>query len=200
MDRVFPAGSYAFQTTLQDTSSSCTSHASTWRCYPYEQGSNATFFWIIDAHDSPDSDDPSYTVSSSDNPFAPSFKDLNATLLEPNTPNERLTFSYDMDKTVIPSDSLTPTNQAAQCTFRATKFEATLWTRRRDDQEIDTNGTSATGSSTNYAPWPANVEVSQVKTSEQGEPQCEDRDGNLIADVQASDGDCVCGYASFQEN
>lgn len=192
---MFPAGSYSFKTTLQQNSSSCTSRSTTWRCYPFADGSDATFTWIIDSHKSSDSDSPSYTVSSSENPFAPSFTNLTTTHLDKGSPDERLSFSFEMDRTVIPSDSLTPTNRAAQCTFRDTKIEATLWLRRKDGQQLDPERLS---SSSNFGAWPADVEVFQRKEAEQGEPRCEDRDGNMIADVQAGAGDCVCGYASFE--
>lgn len=193
-EAVFPAGSYSFATTLQKTSTSCTSHSTTWRCYPYEDSSNATFFWIITSDTSRDADSPFYTVSSTETPFAPSFANLTATLSGRGTSDERLTFFFDMDKTVIPSDSLTPSNRAAECTFKGTRFETTLWTRRRDGREIDPDREA----SSNFAAWPADVEVIQTKDSEEGEPRCEDRDGNKITDVQAGDGECVCGYASFE--
>lgn len=101
-----------------------------------------------------------------------------------------------MDKTVIPSDSLTPNNRAAQCTFGGTKFEATIWTRRKDGREISPGSDGGH----NFAAWPADVEVTQTKNSEDGELRCEDRDGNRITGVQAGDGECVCGYANFEGN
>lgn len=200
-DPVFPAGSYSFTTALQRTATDCTSNPSTWRCFPYESGSNATFFWIITG--GIDSEPDSYTVSSTENPFAPSFTNLTAKLSGRGTRNERLEFSFDMDKTVVPSDALTSDNRAAECTFRGTKFETTLWTRRGDGRAVDTktddDDDDGGGSSrrSSFSPWPADVEIIQTMAAEEGEPRCEDRDGTRITDVQAGDGECVCGYASF---
>jgi hypothetical protein len=112
-----------------------------------------------------------------------------------DSPDERLSFSFEMDRTVVPSDSLTPANRAASCTFSDTKIEATLWLRRKDGEELDPKELK---SSSNFGTWPADVEVFQSKEMEQGEPRCQDGDGNVIADVQAGAGDCVCGYASFE--
>lgn len=194
-DPTFPAGSYSFNTRLQETTTSCTSRSTTWRCYPFEEGKNATFFWVIHSQNASDANSPSYTVSSTDNPFAPSFTNLTATVAGRDTPDERLTFFFDMDKTVVPSDSLTPSNQAALCTFGGTRFEATIWTRRKDGKEIGSDREAGS----NFAAWPADVEVVQSKQSEEDQPRCEDRDGNRITDVQAADGECVCGYANFDK-
>jgi hypothetical protein len=189
-DPVFPAGSYAFETTLQKTSTSCTSRSSTWRCYPYSQNSNATFFWIIDEDEDKKG---KFSVSSSENPFAPSFSNLTASVLDRDGTNERMVFEFDMAKTVVPEDALTPDNRAAKCTFSGTRFQATMWTKRGSTKEAGDVDTSK-----RFGAWPGDVEIIQSKKSELGQPECEDDDGNAIADVQASSGECSCDYANFE--
>lgn len=188
-DQSFPAGSFAFEVHLQETSTNCTSNPSTWRCYPYSTGDSATFFWIITAHSS------SFTISSTDNPFAPTFTDRPLTVLDAGKSTERLRFSFSMTKSVVPSDKLTANNRAASCTFADTVFEATLWTRRRG------NTTLAEGESepadVKFGDWPRNAEIVQRKDYELGQPKCMDSDGSAIADVQAESGTCSCQYANF---
>src|SRR6478735_999560 len=127
----FPAGSFAFKADLQNTTTDCTSNPSTWRCYPYEKGSSATFFWIISSNN-----DSSYNISSTENPFAPSFTNLTLKVLDKDTSQERLQFSFSMNKTIVPDDQLSSSNRAAKCTFDDTLFEATLWTQRRRGDEV----------------------------------------------------------------
>ncbi|KAH7321381.1 hypothetical protein B0I35DRAFT_408336 [Stachybotrys elegans] len=186
----FPVGSYAFNTTLQRTVSDCTSNPSTWRCYPYEHGESASFFWIITQ-----GNPGSFNISSSDNPFAPSFSNVTLEILDGNEPTERLVFSFSMEKTVVPGGGITPSNRAAQCTFDDTTFEATLWTRRRRGRTIDLPPPAQS----DYTAWPGDVEVAQVKPSALGSPpRCQDSSGTAIADVQAATGGCECRYASFE--
>lgn len=184
-DAPFPAGSYSFETTLQTASTDCTSRSSTWRCYPYNIDSNATFFWVLNPSDG------GYTISSSENPFAPSFDNITLSTVDKDGEDERLTFEFDIDRTVIPEDALTEDNRAAKCIFANTKFQATLWTKRGADENADKGGSK-------FAHWPGDVEIVQRKESELGQPVCEDDDGNAIADVQASSGDCTCEYANFE--
>lgn len=181
----FPAGSYSFETTLQSTTTDCTSRASTWRCYPYNIDSNATFFWILSPSDG------GYTISSSENPFAPSFDNLTLSTVDKDGDDERLTFEFEMERSVVPEDALTEDNRAAKCRFAGTKFQATLWTKRGVPADADTDGGK-------FARWPGDVEIVQSKEAELGQPVCEDADGNAIADVQASSGECTCDYANFE--
>lgn len=192
-DQSFPAGSFAFQVDLQDTLTNCTSNPSTWRCYPYTAGDSATFYWIITAHDA--SSSSPYTVSSTENPFAPSFSDRPLSVLDAGKPTERLHFSFSTTKTVVPSDNLTESNRAATCSFADTVFSATLWTRRRGGKTVSAD--EPTPGNVKFGDWPRDVQVEQTKKSELGQPRCEDGDGNVIADVQAEAGSCACEYANF---
>ncbi|KAI5458071.1 hypothetical protein BGZ63DRAFT_427359 [Mariannaea sp. PMI_226] len=190
-DQSFPAGSFSFKADLQETSTNCTSNPSTWRCFPYNIGDAATFYWVITANGSTNSSSP-FTISSSDNPFAPSFSNVPLKLLDKGEPTERLHFSFTMTKKVVPSGSLSPSNRAAECSFSGTVFEATMWTRQKGKSNV---GEPDPGD-TIYGPWPRNVEIVQSKESQLGQPQCEDSDGNVIADVQAESGTCSCRYSN----
>ncbi|KAI6783142.1 uncharacterized protein J7T54_000644 [Emericellopsis cladophorae] len=184
---VFPEGSYSFETTLQRQATSCTSRESTWRCYPYKSGSNATFFWILSTSENND-----LVVTSSENPFAPRFANLTTKMEDKGSANERVTFEFDMERTVVPSDALTSENRAAKCTFPDTKFQATLWTRR------GVTGNPDAQASDKFNAWPGDVEITQTKKAVLGQPECVDDNGVQIADVQAGSGDCVCDYANFE--
>ncbi|KAJ3520796.1 hypothetical protein NM208_g13568 [Fusarium decemcellulare] len=188
LDPSFPAGSYAFKATLQETSTECTSNPSTWRCYPYAEGSPATFFWVITYVNT-----QYYRISSTNNPFAPSFTNLTLELLDEDTSKERLRFSFSMNKTVVPDDKLSSDNRAARCAFDNTHFEATMWTRKSDDQSNDDDESE----SSKFAPWPGDVEIVQRKTSESGSPKCVDADGDAVADIKPGSGTCECRYTNF---
>ncbi|KAF5974308.1 hypothetical protein FCOIX_8372 [Fusarium coicis] len=179
----FPAGSFAFKADLQNTTTDCTSNPSTWRCYPYEKGSSTTFFWIISS-----TNGSSYNISSTENPFAPSFTNLTLNVLDKDTSLERLQFSFSMNKTVVPDDKLSSSNRAAKCTFDDTLFEATLWTQRKRGDEAAGN--------TKFAAWPGDVDVVQRKTFNGGSPNCVDSEGGQVGDVKSESGACECRYAN----
>ena len=187
----FPIGSYTFNTTLQQQQTDCTTNPATWRCYPYNIGQAASFSWVI-------TQDPNnkglYTISASDNPFAPSFKNLSLFLKDSSTPNERFEFEFSINKTVVPTAPLSTGNTAAQCVFENTQFQGTIWTRQHNGMGIETPKDGGV----KYSPWPGDVEVVQTTNANAGEPKCVDAKGNDLAAIQAGTGDCTCEYASFK--
>ncbi|KAM0559393.1 hypothetical protein ACHAPJ_004420 [Fusarium lateritium] len=181
----FPAGSFAFKADLKNTTTECTSNPSTWRCYPYTTGSSATFFWIITPNN-----DTSYNISSTENPFVPSFTNLTLNIIDKDTSKERLQFSYTMDKTVVPDDKLSSSNRAAKCTFNNTLFEATLWTQRSGDgDDGDDSG--------KFKSWPGDAEIVQRRMPGSGSPDCVDSEGDSIGDIKSGSGTCECRYANY---
>ncbi|KAH7153160.1 hypothetical protein EDB81DRAFT_447944 [Dactylonectria macrodidyma] len=186
-DQSFPAGSFSFEVDLQETSTNCTSNTSTWRCYPYTTGDSATFFWVITADSS-----SAYTISSTENPFAPSFTNRSLAVLDAGKPTERLRFFYSMSKEVVPSENLTSNNRAATCTFDETRFEATLWTRRRGNDTVD-----PASDDIKFGAWPGDAEIVQSKSGTLGPLKCEDSNGNRIGNVQAKPGTCECRYSNI---
>lgn len=187
-DPNFPAGSFSFKADLQKPSTECTSNPSTWRCYPYAQGEPATFFWIITYVNT-----QFYRISSTDNPFAPSFTNLTLELLDEDTPEERLLFSFPMNKTVVPDNQLSSSNRAARCTFDDTRFEATLWTHRSEGH----GSGRGKSQSSKFVAWPGDVEIVQRKVPESGSPRCVDGDGDKVGDIKSGSGACECRYANF---
>ncbi|OAQ97277.1 hypothetical protein LLEC1_02014 [Akanthomyces lecanii] len=133
----------------------------------------------------------SYYVSGAENPFAPDFANLAATMLDADQPTERLTFAFSANKTVVPADAAAPGSRVARCTYTGTVFQATLWTRCRGGKPFE-----APSHPSQYAPWPGDFEVSQYKNSTIGDPVCVDQQGKSIADIQAAGGSCLCRYSS----
>lgn len=191
---VFPAGSYSFDTYLRENSTGCTSRATSWLCYPESAsgggssiGGRATFYWTLQA-----AGPRSYYVSGAENPFAPDFANLAATMLDADQPTERLTFAFSANKTVVPAaDAAAPGSRVARCTYTGTVLQATLWTRRRGGQLFEPPSRPS-----QYAPWPGDFEVTQYKNSTIGDPVCVDQQGKSVADIQAAGGSCMCRYSS----
>ncbi len=211
---LFPAGSYSFTAALTNISTGCTSNASTWRCYPFSTYqpstpdlSSATFYWIIEPVTT-----YSYVISSSDNPFAPSFANVSLTLEDANLDTERFTFEFTMKKPVTTSAPLEVGNdKAAVCWFNQTVMSATIWTRIRASYPANITSVEAPVNATNvFAPWPFKVEVNQGQGGagkSNSAPDCRDSrgrpmGGDLRPDVnETSDGagtDCSCRYANFE--
>ena len=134
-----------------------------------------------------------FIISSSPNPFAPSFANLTMSLEDANTSTERYTFNFSMNNTIIPDASITPDHRVAKCIFEGTMFWGTLWTRQHNGAEI----TEPSQGGVNFGSWPGDVEVVQEMDATLGEPKCFDFSGNPIADVQAGQGTCECQYASL---
>ncbi|KAK0657294.1 hypothetical protein B0T16DRAFT_452776 [Cercophora newfieldiana] len=194
---LFPAGSYAFTTSLTSVSTSCITASLTWRCFPYSTFSlsnpslsSATFYWVIKPVTS-----YSYAISSSDNPFAPSFSDIPLTLIHGNQNTERFTFNFTMGFVVTPST--TSTSAATRCTFNDTLMSATVWTRMRAEYPKGIELVEAPRNATRvFAPWPFRVEVSQVA---RGRPECRDVEGRVVdVDFEGTgDGECRCEYGNW---
>lgn len=123
----FPAGSYTLQTFLDTTSSNCTSNPASWNCQPSvtyatsPTDSMATFNWIIAA--SGQGSSQTFTISSTDNPFAIDFSSATLSLVGSGTPNERYTFTTNVRKNGFPSFNV-------KCFFNDTQFTANMYTKK----------------------------------------------------------------------
>ncbi|KAK1830312.1 hypothetical protein QBC39DRAFT_113379 [Podospora conica] len=205
---VFPGGSYSFTTALASVSTGCTSNPYTWRCFPFAtydpakpELSAAVFSWII----RPASAD-SLVISSSDNPFAPSFSNITLQLLAPGQHQERFTFNLTLERSVAAGVSLEPgSNEAAFCSFNQTVMSVTIWTRAPAEYpggvgELDVLREEPR--SIAFAPWPFAVEVRQVQRSEDGSPECRTMGGRPVGGDLSSgrtgkEGECRCEYRNF---
>ncbi|KAI1342807.1 hypothetical protein F5Y15DRAFT_269306 [Xylariaceae sp. FL0016] len=216
---IFPAGSYSFTTALTSISTSCTSNAATFRCYPYtiysnssttsESASAVTYQWTISGSSSSSTSNPSYTISSTSNPFAPSFANVSAALLDRDQDTERLTFSVPLPAfAVVPAQDIDPTgaDRAATCYYNDTVMSATLWTRGArasfpsDLTSSVDGGDGEAVASTDFAAWPYRVEISQTAAGGpgSGSPDCRDDGGNSVGSFEISgDEECGCWYMNY---
>jgi hypothetical protein len=194
---------------LTNVSTSCTNDSATFRCYPFSPYSPlspdtaaATFDWIITPVTS-----YSYTISSSDNPFAPQFANITLAMRDLNRYTERFDFNFTMAKPVVPSTVLpgTPASDGqgggvTTCWFNETVMSATIWTRMRADYPKNlTTVPDPRNASNTFAPWPYRVEVRQVQQAGPGVPNCRDSNGRPFGNfaVAGDGGDCGCYYANF---
>lgn len=173
----FPIGAYAITAFLTNTSTSCTSNASTWSCYPYTTyssdptGSEAPFNWIITAAAA----DNTFQISSSDNPLSLAFANASLTLLDADSPTERYTFSVpNIVKTVLPSVSLTNDNVRSTCFYNSTVLHASLYTRMNATLLGDlTIPQAQMGRGVNFnQTWPGAVMVEQTAAGGSEVPNC----------------------------
>ena len=220
----FPAGAYAVSTYLTTAVTDCTTQASTWRCFPYSLYSPSTanaalvtFNWLINATDtSPtstsapgqSSSPPSYTISSSDNPFAITFNNVSLTLVDAGRPSERYTFALPLDKYVVPNAPITGDNTAAACWYNATRFEANLFTR----MSAGANDTASASGSAPPAPtptngwqaWPYAVNVTQRIAGGDNVPNCYQLTNGVLGRPvtqglapKSASNICECGWKNF---
>ncbi|KAK3695291.1 hypothetical protein B0T22DRAFT_438302 [Podospora appendiculata] len=208
---LFPAGSYTFTTALTNVSTNCTrGNPSAWRCYPYSTYdpsapslAAAAFSWVITPATL-----YSYVISSSDNPFAPSFANVSLTLLDGNQYTERFTFRFPMAKAVVPATATAtgPGPGPAVCWFNSTVVSATIWTRMRASYPASITGVpSPTNASYTFAPWPFAVEVKQSQEAGEDVPDCRDASGRAVdsggggggGGGGTGSGECACWYSNY---
>jgi hypothetical protein len=201
----FPAGSYAVQTYLSSVTTNCTSNPSTWRCYPYTTYaesttfSAATFSWIITMNQ-PWTNPPSYSISSTQNPFSIVFSSMPLTLKDSGLSTEHYFFILtSMNKPVVPSTAITPNNVATTCYFNQTSLEARLYTKMAKTYPPSSqSGTDNSTSTATFVPWPFAAYVDQTDSGGPNVPQCFDNAGNNIGSFAAeTGGECSCLYQNY---
>ncbi|KAI7260654.1 hypothetical protein KC343_g3560 [Hortaea werneckii] len=222
----FPLGEYSLVTALHAVNTSCTPNPATWRCYPYSvydssdpttaDSSMATFNWILsntsavyltnDTTDiTPAAGIPAnLTISSTNNPFSVTFTNETLTYIneEGNSTSARLTFSFQMHKSVIPSASITSNNAATQCYFNSTTFVGTMYLNARSSYPAsNAEGNDGAGGHTR---WPYAVEIQQSSPGGQHVPTCyETYNGQLgdevltVGDAQPDASQCLCSYRNY---
>ncbi|KAK3942163.1 hypothetical protein QBC46DRAFT_448055 [Diplogelasinospora grovesii] len=208
---LFPAGSYAFTTALANVSTGCTSNPSTWSCYPFSTYSPSapdlsatTFYWEIEPVTT-----YLYAISSSANPFAPTFTNVSLTLIDGNQYTERFAFNFTMAPKAVELSAQVGNDKNAKvtCWFNSTVMSATIWTRMRASYPANITEVAAPVNATNvFAPWPFAVEIKQVQDASNGVPDCRDAAGRPVggdlrpnATTQAQGGTvttCSCSYSN----
>jgi hypothetical protein len=216
----FPLGQYSFSTTLRAQQTNCTSNPATWRCYPYTvfdpsnpstfATSQSTFDWIITnssafyatstTPSTPSSGVPAnLTISSTANPFALTFAAQELTYsADSNATSLKLTFTFPLPKTVVPTSALISNNAATQCYFNSTILSGTIYLDAQPDSSANAQGDGS------YQSWPYAVEITQSSSGGEGTPECyEVVDGKLGERVseglepEGSEEECRCEYRNF---
>lgn len=170
----FPLGEWSLTTFLTNVSTSCTSNAATWRCYPYSTysessaSSEAILDWIITSNSSSDPTNSTLMISSSSNPFSLSFSNVPLTLHDANTATERYAFSINLIKQVSPTVALTSNNAADTCYYNSSMLTATMYTQMPATLSVSHSTTAATG----YLAWTGAVLVEQWSSGGASVPDC----------------------------
>lgn len=209
----FPVGSYTITTYLSTVTSNCTSNPATWLCYPYRTYTDsatlsaATFSWIISATSTTSSSaavnsnaPPSYTISSTINPFSLVFSSTPLILKDDNQATEHFSFVLTaMNKPVVPVVALASNNAATTCYFNQTTLEARLYTKMAKTYPASlagSNGNSSTASE--FAPWPYAASIEQTASGGNDVPNCYDAAGKKVGDFKAQmGGECSCAYQNY---
>lgn len=217
-EQPFPMGEFSFLTALTNVSTSCTSNAATWSCYPntvYSPSdpsrSLATFNWIISNTSStyatintpPTSSQgipANLTLSSTSNPFGITFSAQPLTYISPsgNSSAARYSFSLTMQKSVFPTTPITSENTATQCFFNSTTFAGSLYLSKTRTYPSEDTGS-------NFKEWPYAVEVSQSSLGGEDVPACYEYGNGSVGDrIPATDfaamsvnSQCACEYRNF---
>lgn len=214
---VFPIGQYTLNTALANVSTSCTSNAATWSCWPYTTYSasdpslsEATFNWILSNTSSEYPTNASMlttdssgvaaniTITPADDPFAITFTNQSLVYINNDT-QPRYTFSFTQSKSVVPSSAITSDGSQSTCFFNSTIFSATLYLSSSPAQDYSENSTS----SSSFASWPFAVEIKQTSPGGTGTPDCyETVNGNIGSAItsittEPEANTCVCDYKNF---
>ena len=142
-------------------------------------------------------------ISSSDNPFAPSFTNLSLTLLDPNQYTERFVFNFTMERAVVPSAPLAGNPATTTCWFNQTVMTATLWTRDRATYPSNISSVPEPRNATfNFDPWPYQVDIRETQAAGPNVPDCLDPAGNQVGDFHVTPApgaasDCACVYTNY---
>jgi hypothetical protein len=219
----FPLGEYSMVTALMSIDYGCASNQATWSCWPYTiyspsttQSSLATFNWII-RNTSEDYATPSspstpaegvpanLQISSTEDPFGISFTSKPLTFISQsgNSSAARLTFTFSMNKVVIPSQPITTTDANSKCFFNATTFTGTLYLsapRNYPGGDLQTSNSSG-----GFQQWPYAVEITQTANGGTDVPNCyETTNGQLGQQIfnpalvaMPSTDQCSCDYRNF---
>jgi hypothetical protein len=149
----------------------------------------------------PATNPPSYTISSTDNPFSIVFGAMPLTLKDSGLSTEYYSFVLTaMNKPVVPSTAITTANIATTCYFNQTSLEARLYTKMAKTYPSSSDSSSGTsGNSTaSFAPWPYAAYVDQTDSGGPNVPQCYDNNGNQVGYFAAeTGGECSCIYQNY---
>jgi hypothetical protein len=156
--------------------------------------------WIITMNE-PATNPPSYSISSTNNPFSIVFSAAPLTLMDSGLSTEYYSFVLiSLNKPVVPSTAITSDNIAATCYFNQTSLEARLYTKMSNTYPPSSG--SSTGTSSNntasFVPWPYAAFIGQTDAGGVNVPQCFDNSGNAVGSFTAeTGGECSCLYQNY---
>jgi hypothetical protein len=149
----------------------------------------------------PATNPPSYSISSTNNPFSIVFSAMPLTLKDSGLSTEYYSFVLtSMNKPVIPSSAITTGNIATTCYFNQTTLEARLYTKMAKTYPTSSESSSdSSGNSTApFSPWPYAAYVDQTDSGGPNVPQCFDNQGNGMGYFSAeTGGECSCLYQNY---
>jgi len=188
-------------TFLDTVRTDCTSNSATWRCFPYstyndsQTSAMTTFNWII----TPGSQQNTYQISSTDNPFSVVFSNVPLDLVDKGLETEHYHFQTTIEKAVIPTVALTDDNASTECFFNGTTFQGYLYTSMAKGYPSP----DMTSLSIAYTQWPYAVRAEQTRGGGQSVPDCyktmNRKLGDHIDGIAAKDAgsQCSCMYRNF---
>ena len=150
-----------------------------------------------------------YSISSTDNDFAPKFSNASLALSNENSPMEAYTFSIPLARVIIPSSPITDDGSQATCLFENAQLTAKLYTRMPSQYAPNSTGssveTSSADSDSTYKPWPFAVDIMQTSAGGADTPKCyKGLDGttgtritNEITTLSSADS-CECVYKNYE--
>ena len=168
----FPLGTHSIATFLDSVRTDCVSNPSTWTCYPYNTISVSpiralsVFNWVIGEGEKSSS---RIIISSTSNPFALNFPETPLTLIDEGAITERYQFEVKMNKSVIPSETITNDGTIASCNFDDTSLLANLYTKKARTYPI---GSQDYSSDVAFPLWPFAVQIEQIASTGSGIPSC----------------------------
>lgn len=196
----FPLGQWMVEATLVEANTGCTSNSSIWRCYPYTVGGETTFDLTVNNTselyapnstvyaDNKPMDVPANLTVSSSNPFAIPYtnQSLSYITASSNETAERLEWTFEMTKTVMPSSSMMGNGGTAECAFLGTMFTGSLFL----------NAPRTVVEEASNRQWPYAFEIRQSVRGGEEAVECRGISGGSVS-VPGAGGMCDCTYRNY---
>lgn len=209
----FPQGSYAINVYLTTVATNCTSNPLAFSCYPYTTygsdptDSMGTLNWIIASTSSSNdnSSNQNYTLSTSQNPFAPLFSNIPLILTAEGTPDEHYAFTVEQQKMVVVS-SLAADGENGVCYYNNTAFSGQLYTQKPlQNVTADKNSSMAQMQSGDWMPWPYALNLTQSVAGGDRVPDCYEKTDSTqngppittATQPQPTTAECLCEWMNY---
>lgn len=189
------------QTYLANTTTSCTSNPSTWRCYPYStyaqspSNSFSTLQWRITT---PTNSTLNLEISNTNPVFSYPFTNVPLTISNANDVRlSAFTFDFTYRKQVVPDADITGDNTATRCYFNNTVVSVRLYNNAQGAGGVLQSPPAGQTTPTAGTAWPYAIEY---RESSPTGPECfrytNGQEGARV-DIASGSGSCACGYRNF---